>query len=154
MRSLCFTVLCVVMMCGSTASANEAVAELEWLKGVRLFNTPSERLALNAARDAKSLKSRVAKVKKPKTKRVARPKPVQMQGLIKRSNGKVTVWVNGERSDQGKSKRNTVSVQAMDQQGRVKLKLGNQQTVNLKPGEVFDPRSRRVTGSYIQSNGQ
>jgi hypothetical protein len=91
----------------------------------RLFFTPEQRSALDARRKAR--------VPDRPTSAVAASPTTRLDGYVKRSGGKSTVWVNGEAADDftrppagGSDSR--VSVGVGDAGGRV----------GLKPGEVLD----------------
>ena len=91
----------------------------------RLFFTPDQRSAMDARRKAR--------VPDRPTSAVVVSPTVRLDGYVKRSGGRSTVWVNGEPADDftrppagGSDSR--VSVGVGDAGGRA----------NLKPGEVLD----------------
>ena len=93
----------------------------------RLFFTPEQRAALDARR-----KARVPD--KPAAAVVASP-TVRLDGYVKRSDGRSTVWVNGE--SQGESGSDAPRIGSND--GSVSVNVGESAArVTLKPGEVLD----------------
>ena len=94
----------------------------------RLFFTPEQRQALDARRKARVMDKPAAAV-------VASP-TMRLDGFVKRSDGRSTVWVNGEslpESSQPESPR----IGAPD--SRVSVTVGESSSrVQLKPGEILD----------------
>ncbi len=94
----------------------------------RLFFTPEQRAALDARR-----KARIPDKAAP-TPSVASP-TTRLDGYVRRSDGRSTVWVNGERVDQASPRAD----------GRVPVTVGESDArVPLKPGEVLDRGSGEV----------
>ncbi|HEX6320016.1 MAG TPA: hypothetical protein VFZ84_14265 [Burkholderiales bacterium] len=95
----------------------------------RLFFTPEQRDALDARRRA-----RVPDKPAP-TPIVASPM-TRLDGYVRRSDGRSTVWVNGDTLDDSRTQADgRVSVPAGDGGARVRL----------KPGEVLDRGSGEVS---------
>jgi predicted small lipoprotein YifL len=112
----------------AAASAAAAAQQLG-----RLFFTPEQRAALDARR-----KARVPD--KPAAVLIESPSTT-LDGYVKRSNGKSTVFLNGEPIPTGSAnapriKPGSVSVPASDAGGA---------RINLKPGEVLDRGTGEVT---------
>ncbi len=119
----------------------------------RLFLTPSERQAIDAALAAR--RQPVGASQAPRTTTAARedaasappsaatPGPVTVNGYVARSAGPPTVWVNGSDAAAGR-----LSPPRADGR-RVAVPLGAGQ-VSLKPGQSFDPDTRRVSDAYEQ----
>jgi hypothetical protein len=96
----------------------------------RLFFTPEQRQALDARRKARLPDKPAAAV-------VASP-TMRLDGYVKRSGGRSTVWVNGEPTDD--SPRLPASTD-----GRVSINVGDSGTrIGLKPGETLDRGSNEV----------
>jgi hypothetical protein len=102
----------------------------------RLFFTPEQREALDARRRARVPDKPAAAV-------VATP-TLRLDGFVKRSSGRSTVWVNGESSSEtapGEAPRirqdgSSVSVNLGDTPARVELKPG--EVLDRGNGEVHD----------------
>jgi hypothetical protein len=95
----------------------------------RLFFTPEQRAALDARR-----KARVPD--KPAAVPLAISPTTRLDGYVRRSDGRSTVWVNGA----------SVDDTAPQGDGRVSVGVGDSRArVQLKPGEVLDRGSGEVT---------
>ncbi len=81
----------------------------------------------------------------------APPAVVTVQGYVKRSDGKGTVWVN-RRPVQEKSTQGEISVGKLGgRDNRVQLKVpGSDKVINLKAGQSYDP----VSGMIVDNPGQ
>ena len=97
----------------------------------RLFFTPAQREALDARR-----KARVPD--KPAAAGIVASPTMRLDGYVKRSGGRSTVWVNGETAD------DSVRLPASTD-GRVDVTVGEAgPRVRLKPGETLDRGNNEV----------
>jgi hypothetical protein len=104
----------------------------------RLFSTPQERALLDARRDGSAIESQpTAGPARPPSP----PAPIQLNGVIQRSNGQTTVWLN----DALVSERDGKVLPDRS----VSLRLPSGKQVTLKPGQSYD----QATGS-ISNAGQ
>ncbi|WP_107979972.1 hypothetical protein [Pseudoduganella sp. UC29_71] len=104
----------------------------------RLFTTPQERALLDARRDGSAIESQpTAGPALPPSP----PAPIQLNGVIQRSNGQTTVWLN----DAPLSERDGKVLPDRS----VSLRLPSGKQVTLKPGQSYD----QATGS-ISNAGQ
>ena len=95
----------------------------------RLFFTPEQRAALDARR-----KARVPD--KPAAVPLVLSPTTRLDGYVRRSDGRSTVWVNGAGVDDA----------APQADGRVSVGVGDSRArVRLKPGEMLDRSSGEVT---------
>jgi hypothetical protein len=136
------------------ATAALAAAFLGFAWGVnaqelgRLFFTPEQRNALDARR-----KARVPD--KPAAQVVASP-TTRVDGYVKRSGGRSTVFVNGEPLTEGTSQ---VVVDPERRGGRVRVPAGEGSArVDLRPGEVVDRGTGQVRdvlgeGGRVEARG-
>ncbi len=115
------------------------VGALLWLPGSsamaqelgRLFFTPEQRQALDARR-----KARVPD--KPAAAAVVAAPTLRLDGYVKRSGGRSTVWVNGESLNEG-GPSDAPRIGAGSTDSRVSVSVGEGASrVQLKPGEVLD----------------
>ncbi|MBI2801205.1 MAG: hypothetical protein HYX63_13160 [Gammaproteobacteria bacterium] len=126
----------------------------------RLFFTPSERAALDAARAAAAeippstpaiTPAEMATVPEPGTTvPIPPPAPVTLNGFVKRSRGPSTVWLNGSTEDAraatmpGDARRaarlhgNAIEFAATREQG----------ALSLKPGQTFAPDEQIVRDAF------
>ncbi|RSZ60085.1 hypothetical protein HF313_15330 [Massilia atriviolacea] len=100
----------------------------------RLFTTPAEREQLDIARGL------VAPPAPPAAAAPPEPQPVTVDGFVRRSSGKATVWINKEAQD-GARKRFSGPAQAP----RVTVTLPSGRTVSVKPGQTVDANAGTVT---------
>jgi hypothetical protein len=90
----------------------------------RLFFTPEQRAALDARRKARM-------PDRPSAPTVVSP-TLRLDGYVKRSGGRSTVWVNGESAEDSRPP-------AGGSDARVGVTVGDTRSrVDLKPGEVLD----------------
>lgn len=110
----------------------------------RLFFTPEQRAALDARR-----KARVPD--RPAQPLVASP-TTRLDGYVKRSGGRSTVWVNGESLQEGSPERPRIEP-GRSSDGGVAVTVGEGRArVLLKPGQVLDRGSGEVRD--VLGNGE
>jgi hypothetical protein len=116
----------------------------------RLFTSPAERSNLDHLRQSKKKLIAPTVVDAPvdtlEATPVVLPNAVNLQGYVKRNDGKQgTVWVN-DQAMQENSRNQDVAVGSLrEDSNRVPLKLsGNGRQLNLKAGQVYDPETGRV----------
>ncbi|MGE0485213.1 MAG: hypothetical protein AB7Q81_13815 [Gammaproteobacteria bacterium] len=129
----------------------------------RLFLAPAEREALDQARyatpvavgeaagdtTAAAIPEADVEVPPEMPVEVLPNPPVVVDGYVRRSDGPATVWING--TDTGEGNLADFGIEARDVQverDRVRVPIGSDETVSLKPGQTFDPVSARVTDAY------
>jgi len=97
----------------------------------RLFFTPEQRAALDARR-----KARVPD--KPAATPVVASPTTRLDGYVTRSDGRSTVWVNGESLQEGSADAPRIDP-SRGSEGRVRVPVGESGArIGLKPGEVLD----------------
>lgn len=135
-------VFCSQLACSQSAFAAESIG--------RLFTSPVERSNLNHLRQTKkSLIAPIAinaPINAAEAEPIDLPDAVNLQGYVKRNDGKQgTVWVN-DQALQENSRNQDVAVGSLrENSNRVPLKLsGNGKQLNLKAGQVYDPETGRV----------
>ncbi|WP_235272722.1 hypothetical protein [Methylotenera versatilis] len=122
----------------------------------RLFSTPAERSALNYLRQTKKLNIAIqpeTSVQQAEPEARALPSAINMQGYVKRSDGKQgTIWIN-DQAMQENSANQDVQVGKLPANGnRIPIKLpANGKRLTLKAGQVYDPENNRV--SEARSHG-
>lgn len=124
----------------------------------KLFSTPKQRSQLDALRAAKKnqpveLQETVVQATIIERKPVALPDALNMQGYVKRNDGKKgTVWINGE-AVQEQSSNEDVQVGRLPTQGsKVPIRIpANGRRLTLKAGQVYDPARNRVKESRSYS---
>ena len=120
----------------------------------RLFTSPAERSNLDYLRQTnkklitpETMDAPAETVETPVAAPVLLPEAVNLQGYVKRNDGKQgTVWVN-DQALQENSGNKEVQVGRLSEGGnRVPIKLSaNGRRLNLKAGQVYDPENNRVS---------
>ncbi len=115
----------------------------------RLFSSPAERSTLNYLRQTKKVMV-VTPVEtsdqQAESTPVELPDAINMQGYVKRNDGKQgTVWINNQAMQENSGNKD-VQVGSLPENGnRVPLKLpANGRRLTLKAGQVYDPQNNRV----------
>ncbi|MGQ0522813.1 MAG: hypothetical protein ACT4P8_04015 [Betaproteobacteria bacterium] len=118
----------------------------------RLFYTPAQRSQLDTLRAQKNVAPPAQEAKEP----AAAPEVVTYGGIVRRSDGKSTVWINNRMMNDGKplddlsisSRRRAddrVSVSLPQVPGTVELRVG--QSFDVQTGSVSEPFTRRARDS-------
>lgn len=115
----------------------------------RLFLTPSERAALDIVRQNSRPPERIVTSASIDENDGASTPPtppiVTIQGYVKRSDGKGTVWVNGQPLQEKSVSSNLEVGRLQGNTNDVQIKLPSTgQTVKLKAGQSYDPGSGKV----------
>lgn len=116
----------------------------------RLFTSPAERSNLDYLRQTK--KNEPLKIESPVLDAETSPAPivlpdaVNLQGYVKRNDGKQsTVWVNNQALQENSRNKDVTVGRLSDGSNRVPIKLSaNGKRLNLKAGQVYDPESNSV----------
>ena len=117
----------------------------------RLFTSPAQRSNLDYLRQTKKKLIAPVVIDAPsnisEAEPIALPEAVNLQGYVKRNDGKQgTVWVN-DKALQENSRNKEVAVGSLrDNSNSIPLKLsGNGKRLNLKAGQMYDPETNKVT---------
>jgi hypothetical protein len=117
----------ILLLLGSLACLSSGGALAQELG--RLFFTPEQRQALDARRKARIPDKPAAAAASP---------TLRLDGYVKRANGRSTVWVNGESTD------DTARIPASTD-GRLPVHVSETGArVGLKPGETLDRGNNEV----------
>lgn len=112
-------------------------AERQNLDYLRLTSTPPDKMLTGQADEP----DEVAPVIAP----VAPPAPVSVQGFVKRTDGKGTVWVNHQPIPEKTGKGDLEVGKLSTGNNRVTVKLpASGRTVELKAGQTYDPLSGKI----------
>lgn len=124
------------LLLGSLLALGAAGAQAQELG--RLFFTPEQRAALDARR-----KARVPD--KPAAAPVTESPVTRIDGAVRRSGGKSTVWVNGEAIPEGAQPSGAPAAPRISGSGRVSIPEGEgAQRRDLRVGESLDRGSGEV----------
>ena len=116
----------------------------------RLFTSPAQRSNLDYLRQTKKKLIAPVVIDEPsnisEASPIKLPEAVNLQGFVKRNDGKQgTVWVNDEALQENSHNKEVAVGSLRDDSSRVPLKLsGNGKRLNLKAGQVYDPETNRV----------
>jgi hypothetical protein len=135
-------VFCSQLISSQSALAAEPIG--------RLFTSPAERSNLDYLRQTK--KKLVvpviteAPIDAPEAAPIVLPEAVNLQGYVKRNDGKDgTVWVNDQALQENSRNKEVAVGKLSESSNRVPIKLsGNGKRLNLKAGQVYDPQTGRV----------
>ena len=126
----------------------------------RLFFTPAERARLDTIRDNSKPPEKTDKLQEAEDTSIitgdavqthAAPPVVTLQGFVKRSDGKSTVWINGK-PIQEKTTENNITVGPLkNQENQVQLKFpSGGGTVKMKAGQSYDAATGKLVDSVTE----
>ncbi len=133
------SIISLIALCCLVSTSSLAAYYEESSLG-KLFNTPAQRQKIDAFRKGKSMGVAREQIS---------PTDIKVQGIVKRSDGASTVWVNGKNTLDSSHvggvnvRLNSVS----DSSDKVTVGIKNK-TVRLKPGQVWSEDSGRITDGY------
>ena len=115
----------------------------------RLFSSPAERSTLNYLRQTKKIMiptATEAPAEQMQSTPVELPDAINMQGYVKRSDGKQgTVWINDQAMQENSSNKDVAVGSLPENSNRIPIKLpANGKRLTLKAGQVYDPENNRV----------
>ena len=119
----------------------------------RLFTSPAERSNLDYLRETKkklivpvTMDAPAEIEEAPAAAPVLLPEAVNLQGYVKRNDGKQgTVWVNDQALQENSGNKEVQIGRLSEGSSRVPIKLSaNGRRLNLKAGQVYDPENNRV----------
>ncbi|MGI9341934.1 MAG: hypothetical protein ACR2QV_03750 [Gammaproteobacteria bacterium] len=126
--------LCFALLCFALASPHVAAADRYDIG--RLFMTPAQRAELDAQRQ-RSPGADIT-VATPRPDAVALRDDIRLNGIVRRSSGPATIWVNGRALDQESADLAGIDVRhGLDAGNRVTLSLDNGRALALKPGQSW-----------------
>ena len=142
MRKIALLLAICLQLMPSTALAAQPLG--------RLFTTPAERSNLDYLRQTK--KNLPAVVNTPtentmaETAPVVLPDAINMQGYVKRNDGKQgTVWINNNAMQEGSGNKDVQVGRLPTNSNRVPIRLpANGKNLTLKAGQVYDPENNQV----------
>ena len=142
MRILVLILLIVTAFKTITATAAEPIG--------RLFTSPAERNNLDYLRQTKKklITPTIvdAQIDAPEAAPILLPEAVNLQGYVKRNDGKQgTVWVNNQALQENSGNKEVHVGRLSEGSNRVPIKLSaNGKKLSLKAGQVYDPENNRV----------
>lgn len=125
-----------VLLAGATLTAQAQSPQLG-----RLFLSPDQRAQLDAQRYGPPAPDPHLAAAPPPPPPPPAP-PVELNGVVQRSSGRSTVWLNQAPQTEP---HNQLTRDKSGTPGALTLRLSNGQVVLLKPGQRYDPASGTVT---------
>ena len=126
-------ILCV-LLAGAALTARAQSPQLG-----RLFLSPEQRAQLDAQRYGPPAPDPAMAAPAPPPPPPPPAPPVELNGVVQRSSGRSTVWLNQEMQNEPHNRL------ASGKPGTLTLRLSNGQVVLLKPGQRYDPASGTVS---------
>lgn len=126
-------ILCV-LLAGAALTARAQSPQLG-----RLFLSPEQRAQLDAQRYGPPAPDPAMAAPAPPPPPPPPAPPVELNGVVQRSSGRSTVWLNQEAQNEPHNRL------ASGKPGTLTLRLSNGQVVLLKPGQRYDPTSGTVS---------
>lgn len=126
-------ILCV-LLAGAALTARAQSPQLG-----RLFLSPEQRAQLDAQRYGPPAPDPAMAAPAPPPPPPPPAPPVELNGLVQRSSGRSTVWLNQEAQNEPHNRL------ASGKPGTLTLRLSNGQVVLLQPGQRYDPASGTVS---------
>ena len=128
----------------------QAAQDFQSAQGMgRLFSSPAERSTLNYLRQTK--KALVITpvqefIQQAEPAPVVLPEAINMQGYVKRSDGKQgTVWINNPAMQENSGNKDVQIGRLPENGNHIPLKLpANGRRLTLKAGQVYDPENNKV----------
>lgn len=131
-RYVGFIVTTLIIGNGSSFGQDEALG--------RLFYTPEQRASLN---------SRVARTARPLERPVALPRSVSLNGVLTRSDGERTVWIDGRAYHQGANPQDMRVITRREDPAGAEIRLsGVKRRLQMRVGQRVDPASGSTFESY------
>jgi hypothetical protein len=136
-----------LLLCSLILSALTALLPLPSLAAEpigRLFLTPQERHALDELRShTTSVASDTGNLTKP----VNTAEHITVNGIVQRSSGKTSIWLN-QLPQAGENGQGIVVIPSMTRPNTVSLRLPSGKRVNVKAGQTFDTAKGIVREGY------
>jgi hypothetical protein len=116
----------------------------------RLFYTPAQRAQLDAARSQKSRAAPAAEPEEPPPL----PEVVTYDGVVRRSDGRTTVWINNRAINDGRAPGGAPVTSRLRPDGSVSLGIAqSDRSVNLKVGQSVEIVSGTIAEPYGRARG-
>ncbi|MGK5047826.1 hypothetical protein ACQ4WP_18300 [Janthinobacterium sp. GB4P2] len=130
------TLILYALLAGSVLTARAQAPQLG-----RLFLSPEQRAQIDAQRYGPPAADPALAPPPPPPPPPPAP-PVELNGVVLRSSGRSTVWLNQEAQNEP---HNRLARDKSGASGTLTLRLSTGQVVLLKPGQRYDPASGTVT---------
>lgn len=127
----------------------------------RLFSTPEERDVLDNLREARKNQPEEVEVTAPvlpayiEHKPIILPDAINMQGYVKRNDGKKgTIWVNGKAMQERSGNKDVQVGQLPSNSNRIPIRIpANGKRLTLKAGQTYSPVTNKTRESRTAVQG-
>ena len=114
----------------------------------RLFYTPAQRAQLDTLRSQRNIAPSVPEQQEP----VPVPEVITYGGIVRRSDGKTTVWINNQAINDGKDGDRSAVVSRVQPDGSVAVEVPQtSRSVRLKVGQSVEIGSGTIEEPYARS---
>lgn len=147
-------ILLVVILLGMIPLTSAYSAQQNETSLGRLFTSKTERAVLDNHRRKDLLQDHVDKasstpLSKENEKETA---AVVFNGVLKRSNGKKVIWINGKRVTDSKGPDNVKIYRGPDRKNRVVVGVPGKRAVKIGPGQQLSLPDGKVAENYAAGN--
>lgn len=137
-----------LVACGTLAAAAISVPASAQERLGRMFFTPAQRASLDVARSQRA-RAAVATEKSEQEEATPVPQTITYSGVLRRSDGKTTVWINNQPVHDRESAGAAAIVGRVRPDGSVTLQVPQSgRSVTLKPGQSVELLSGAVEEAY------
>lgn len=107
----------------------------------RLFHSPEERRALDLLRRSDGRHSEIPES-------AATAQQITLEGIVRRSNGKTTTWINGVAHTELQATQGVKVLGAAGQAGTAAIQVASGKNIQLKAGQTYDVNSGKTRESF------
>lgn len=118
----------------------------------RLFTSKTERVVLDKHRRKDLLQDHVDKISSAPMSKKKEDAAVVFNGVLKRSDGKKIMWINGKKVTDVKGLNNVKIYRGPDNQNRVVIGVPGKRVVKLEPGQQLRLPDGKVAENYASDN--
>lgn len=138
--------LTMLVACATLAAALPAAAQQEPMG--RLFFTPAQRSSLDVARSQRA-RTTLSTEATEEVQAAPQAQTITYGGMVRRSDGKSTVWINGRPVTEEQSATGPTVVGRVRADGSVSVQVPQSgRSVELKPGQSLELLSGTIEESY------
>ncbi len=114
----------------------------------RLFTSTVERSTLDRLRRQDLIQNELIRAREDAGEEKKGSDTLVINGVVQRSNGDKTVWINGKKVENKKGPNNVRLHRGPDHQNKVVVGIPGRRAVSMKPGQRWNPGSGKVVEIY------
>jgi len=115
----------------------------------RLFTSSIERSTLDRLRRLDLVQDKSTPASESASGEKKSAETLVINGVVQRSNGDKTVWINGKKVDGKKGPDDVRLYRGPDRSNKVVVGIPGRRAVSMKPGQRWDPNSGKVVDVYF-----